>query len=192
MLAEANGLAGVVETLFFRARDLLQPPREKLKEAELRPGWRVLDFGCGVGGHSIAAAKLVGEAGHVFAADIKPHMVEQVKKRTAGRGLANVTGILTDCSTGLADKTIDAVLLYDVFHDLERPDQVLDELARVLRPGGTLSFSDHHLKDKEIITGMTSGGKFRPARRERLTWTFAPAGVDVRTAVGIPEGERVA
>jgi len=183
---EAGGIAGLVETLFFRTRDWLQPPLQRLEETCLQPGWLVLDFGCGVGGYSIAAASLVGKTGRVYAADIKRSMVEQVKRRAAGRTMANVTGIVTDCATGLQDRSLDAVLLYDVFHGLKYPGQVLDELCRVLKPSGILSFSDHHLKDKEIITGLTSGGKFRPARRERLTWTFAPVGADAPSSVGIP------
>ena len=190
MSPETRGPAGAVETLFFKARDCLQPPRRKLKEVGLQPGWHVLDFGCGVGGHSIAAARLIGETGRVYAADVKPQMVEQVRRRGAGRRLANVTGILTDCATGLADKTIDAVLLYDVFHDLKQPGQVMNELARVLKSEGILSFSDHHLKDKQIIAGVTADGRFRPVRRELLTWTFAPAGADVLSAVGFSESER--
>jgi len=190
--------------LFFRIRDWLQPPLRRLEETCLQPGWRVLDFGCGVGGYSIAAARLVGENGWVYAADIKRSMVEQVKRRAAGRGMVNVTGIVTDCATGLPDRSLDAVLLYDVFHDLERPGQVLDELRRVLRPSGILSFSDHHLQDKQIIAGVAdhhlqdkqiiagvaAGGRFRPARRERLTWTFAPAGADLPSAVDHHESER--
>jgi len=171
---KTHGFGGAVEILFFDTRNWLQPPRRNLEEAGLRPGWRVLDFGCGVGGHSIAAARLVGETGRVYAADVKPQMVEQVKKRAAGRRLANVTGIVTDCTTGLESRSLDAVLLYDVFHDLGQPDPLMDELARVLKPEGILSFSDHHLKDSEIIAGVTAGGRFKPVRRERLTWTFAP------------------
>jgi len=180
----------VGELLFFRIRDWLQPPRGKLKEVGLRLGWRVLDFGCGVGGHSIAAARLVGETGRVYAADVKPQMVKQVRRRAAGGRLANVTGILTDCATGLESRSLDAVLLYDVFHDLEQHGQVMDELVRVLKSEGILSFSDHHLEDKQIIAGVTAGGRFRPVRRELLTWTFAPAGADVLSTVGFPESER--
>jgi ubiquinone/menaquinone biosynthesis C-methylase UbiE len=187
---ETRGLAGAVETLFFKARDCLQPPRRKLEEVGLQPGWHVLDFGCGVGGHSIAAARLVGETGRVYAADFKPLMVEQVRKRAASRRLANVAGIVTDCATGLESRSLDAVLLYDVFHDLEQPGQVMEELARVLKSEGILSFSDHHLEDEQIIAGVTAGGRFRPVRRELLTWTFAPAGADVLSTVGFPESER--
>ncbi len=185
-----NDLNPVGELLFFRIRDWLQPPRGKLKEVGLRLGWRVLDFGCGVGGHSIAAARLVGETGRVYAADVKPQMVKQVRRRAAGGRLANVTGILTDCATGLESRSLDAVLLYDVFHDLEQHGQVMDELVRVLKSEGILSFSDHHLEDKQIIAGVTAGGRFRPVRRELLTWTFAPAGADVLSTVGFPESER--
>ncbi|MCX6843603.1 MAG: class I SAM-dependent methyltransferase [candidate division WOR-3 bacterium] len=187
---KTSGLDGAVEILFFNTRNWLQPPRRNLEEAGLQPGWHVLDFGCGVGGHSIAAARLVGETGRVYAADVKPLMVEQVRKRAASRRLANVTGIVTDCATGLADQSLDAILLYDVFHDLEQPGQVMEELVRVLKPEGILSFSDHHLEDKQIIAGVTAGGRFRPVRRERLTWTFAPAGADVLSTVGLPESER--
>ncbi len=187
---KTHGFGGAVEVLYFDTRNLLQPPRRNLEEAGLKPGWHVLDFGCGVGGHSIAAARLVGETGRVYAADVKPQMVEQVRKRAASRRLANVTGIVTDCTTGLADQSLDAVLLYDVFHDLKHPGQVIEELARVLKSEGILSFSDHHLKDSEIIAGVKAGGRFKPVRRELLTWTFAPAGADVLSTVGFPGSER--
>jgi len=184
------GLDGAVEILCFDTRNWLQPPRRNLEEAGLQPGWHVLDFGCGVGGHSIAAARLVGETGRVYAADVKPLMVEQARKRAASRRLTNVAGIVTDCATGLESRSLDAALLYDVFHDLGQPGQVMEELARVLKSEGILSFSDHHLKDSEIIAGVTAGGRFKPVRRELLTWTFAPAGADVLSTVGFPESER--
>lgn len=187
---KTRGFGGAVEVLFFDTRNLLQPPRRKLEEAGLRPGWSVLDFGCGIGSYSIAAAKLVGQTGRVFAVDIEPAMVERTRRLAAKSGLSNVTSILTDCASGLEGRSVDAVLLYDVFHGLERPGRVLDELARVLRPEGILSFSDHHLNDKEIITGITSGGRFRPVRRERLTWTFAPVVAGESSAVGFQESER--
>lgn len=60
--------------------------------------------------------------------------------------LANVETIHSDCKTGLPDNSVDAVLLYDTFHDLSDPDGVLEELHRVLKPDGILSFSDHHMK----------------------------------------------
>ena len=57
--------------------------------------------------------------------------------------------ILSDCSTGLPDDSVDVVLLYDTFHGLARPADVLRELHRVLKTDGVLSFHDHHMKEQE-------------------------------------------
>jgi hypothetical protein len=50
---------------------------------------------------------------------------------------------------------------------------VLQELHRVLIPGGILSFSDHHMKERDIVAEVTIGGLFRPVRRGRRTYTFS-------------------
>ena len=80
--------------------------------------------------------------------------------------------ILSDCQTGLPDNTLDAILLYDAFHNLSDPDVVLKELHRVLKPDGALSFSDHHMKENEIISQVTNGGLFRLLRKGERTYGF--------------------
>lgn len=67
---------------------------------------------------------------------------------------------------------MDIVLLYDVFHELKEPDEVLKELHRVLKSEGILSFSDHHLKEKEIETKMLEGGLFRLSVKGKKTYSF--------------------
>ena len=59
-------------SLIFWLRDKVVPPLQVLNEVGIEPGYSVLDFGCGPGGFTIAAAKLVGTSGEVFAADIHP------------------------------------------------------------------------------------------------------------------------
>ena len=83
--------------------------------------------------------------------------------------------IESDCSTGLPNNGVDTILLYDVFHGLTRPDDVLQELHRILKPGGTLSFSDHHMKEAEILARVTGGGMFRLVRKGKKTYSFAKA-----------------
>jgi len=85
-----------------------------------------------------------------------------------------VQTILSDCDTGLPDDEVNRVLLYDVLHDLSTPDQVLRELRRVLRPHGILSFSDHHLKQEEIVSGVTGTGRFRLLKKGKWTYAFLP------------------
>ena len=66
--------------------------------------------------------------------------------------------IESDCSTGLPDNGVDTVLLYDVFHHLTRPDNVLREFHRILRTGGILSFSDHHMREEDVLKQLTDTG----------------------------------
>lgn len=170
--AQGRRLHCALEHLYFRARDWLSPPEKKLIEVGIRPGWVLLDFGCGIGSYAVAAARLVGEQGRVYAADIDPARIESVRTLADRYGLSNIEMITTDCKTGLRDASVDAVLLYDVLHGLKQPERVLFELARVLKPDGILSFCDHHVREAEAFSRLTAGGLFEPAVRGILTYTF--------------------
>ncbi len=169
----ALGLHYAIEALYFRARDWLSAPENKLGEVGLQPGWVVLDFGCGVGSYALAAARLVGTAGRVYAVDVVPARVAQVRDLAARHGLSNLQGIVSDCDTGVESGTVDAVLLYDVLHAVTETEPVLAELARVLKPTGLLSCSDHHLSEAQMRAYVTAEGKFRQTGRGRRTHTFA-------------------
>ncbi len=156
----------------FKIRDLLLPREKVLQEVEILPGYQVLDYGCGPGSYSLLAAQKVGDSGRVFALDIHPLAVKQVKKAALKKGLDNVETILSDCATGLADGSIDLILLFDILHGLNKPDEVLNELHRVLKPRGVLAFNDHHLNEDEIITGLTGGGRFKLSSRGEKTFRF--------------------
>lgn len=158
--------------LAFKVRDFLSPRRTVIEEAGIRPGFHVLDYGCGPGSYIAAASELVGSAGKVYALDIHPLAVRTVQDIARKKGLRNVETILSGCETGLPEESVDAVLLYDAFHDLGDPEGVLRELHRVLKPGGTLSFSDHHMKEEEIMAGITRGDLFRLAGKCGKTYSF--------------------
>jgi ubiquinone/menaquinone biosynthesis C-methylase UbiE len=162
-------------SFIFKMRDIFQPPKKVLAEVKIEQGYSILDYGCGPGSYATVAAELVGEAGKVYALDIKPLAVEQVKKAAAEKGLTNIETILSDYATGLPDGSIDVVLLYDTLHDLREPDKVLAELHRVLKPGGLLSFSDHHLKEDEIVTRLTGNGLFQLSGRGKKVYSFTKA-----------------
>jgi ubiquinone/menaquinone biosynthesis C-methylase UbiE len=143
-----------------------------LKEVGIKPGFRVLDYGCGPGSYIIPLAELVGESGKVYALDIHPLAIRKVQDIASKKQLTNVKTILSDCKTGLPDNSLDVVLLYDIFHHLSEPDLILKELRRVLKLDGVLSFSDHHMKENEIISRVTNSGLFKLARKGQRTYTF--------------------
>ncbi len=168
----ASNLHFKVMSLGYKFRDLRLARKNILKEVGIKPGFRVLDYGCGPGGYVIPLAELVGESGKVYALDIHPLAIRKVHNIASKKQLANVGTILSDCKTGLHRNSLDTVLLYDVFHHLSDRDRVLKELYRVLKPYGILSFSDHHMKEREILAEVTNGGLFRPLRKGPKTYTF--------------------
>ncbi len=158
--------------LEFKIRDFRSPRRNVLAEVGLMQGFHVLDYGCGPGGYVLPASKLIGETGRLYALDVTPLAIKMVKNIVAKNDLKNVEAILSDCATGLPDESVDAVLLYDVFHDLEDHTAVLAESHRVLKPDGVLSFSDHHLKEQQIVLSVTDGKLFRWLRKQEYTYSF--------------------
>jgi len=159
-------------SLGYKFRDLRLPRKTILEEVGIKPGFHVLDYGCGPGSYIVPLAELVGESGKVYALDIHPLAIQRVKDIASKKRLANVETILSDCQTGLPDNSLDVVLLYDIFHHLSDPDVVLKELYRVLKPDGILSFSDHHMKENEIVAEVTNSGLFRLSRKGQRTYTF--------------------
>jgi len=169
---EMSNLHFRLMAVFLKLRDLFLPPGIIVKEAGIKQGSVVLDFGCGPGNFTIAAAEMTGADGRVCALDIHPLAVKITEKAAARKGLRNVETIRSDCATGLKDKSVDVILLYDTLHMLSDKGAVLEELYRVLKDDGILSFSDHHMKENEIISGITSGGMFRLLRKGKKTYSF--------------------
>jgi ubiquinone/menaquinone biosynthesis C-methylase UbiE len=159
-------------SLEFKLRDFFRPRKGILKEVGIKPGFHVLDYGCGPGSYITAVAELVGTTGKIYALDAHPLAVKMVQGIISRKHLTNVETILSDCRTGLPDNILDAVLLYDTLHDLRDPDCVLDELHRTLKPNGVLSLSEHHLKEAEIVSKVTDKGLFKLSRKGRDTYSF--------------------
>ena len=98
--------------------------------------------------------------------------MQAIQRIASKKQLTNTETILSDCKTGLPDNSVDVVLLYDTFHALSDPNGVLAELHRVLKPDGTLSFSDHHMREHEMVSKVTHGGLFKLSRRNKRTYSL--------------------
>jgi ubiquinone/menaquinone biosynthesis C-methylase UbiE len=160
-------------TLGFRIRDISRPRMDLLQEAEIEPGFCILDYGCGPGSYMAPLAELVGPSGKIYALDIHPLAIQEVQKIAVRKAISNIKTIESDCSTGLPDNHVNVVLLYDIFHHLSKPDDILHELHRVLKSDGILSFSDHHMQEKDIIARVTETGLFSLAKKGKKTYSFS-------------------
>jgi ubiquinone/menaquinone biosynthesis C-methylase UbiE len=161
--------------LTLKIRDIFKPPRRVLEEADINAGNTVLDFGCGPGSYSLAAAELVGKQGKVYSWDIHPMAIKSVNRRARSRELTNIEAVFSDDDTGFPDKCMDVILIYDVFHELDKPEKYLQEFHRLLKDDGIVSFNDHHLRDEDIVSGMTRDNYFRLAGKGKKTHTFKKA-----------------
>lgn len=159
-------------SFLLKMRDLLLPRDAVLREVNIQPGSRVLDYGCGPGGYVTGTAELVGESGKVYALDIHPLAIQRVQDIANKKQLTNVETIRSDCPTGLPDNSVDVALLYDIFHLLSNPQAILTELHRVLKEDGTLSFNDHHMQESDIISGVTNSQLFRLKNKGKRTYSF--------------------
>lgn len=160
-------------SFMFRIRDLLEPRSRILQEVNLKPGFRVLDYGCGPGAYVPQVAERIGETGRVYALDLHPLAVQRVQALAHKRQLRNVETIQSDCATGLPDGSVDVVLLYDIFHMLSEPDAILGEVHRVLARGGTLSVHDPHMREEELVSGVTESQLFALVTKGERTYRFA-------------------
>jgi ubiquinone/menaquinone biosynthesis C-methylase UbiE len=119
---------------------LLVDPYGRLTQAGLRGGQRVIEVGCGPGYFTIPAAKIVGEAGYVYALDINPAAVEHVRQKIMRAGLPNVEVKLADArATGLPEESVDLAFLFSVIHSFKNLNELLTEMHRVLKTHGILS-----------------------------------------------------
>jgi ubiquinone/menaquinone biosynthesis C-methylase UbiE len=160
-------------SLTYKFRDFRLPRMHILKEVGIKSGFQVLDYGCGPGSYVLPLARLIGESGQIYALDLHPLAIQAVQKIAFKHHLRNVQTINSDCQTGLAPSSIDIILLYDILHDLVDPNGVLGELHRVLKLKGILSVSDHHMKQTDIVSKVTSKGLFKLSAEGKSTYSFS-------------------
>ena len=115
-------------------------PAQMLRKLGVAAGSTVVDYGCGPGLFTLAAARLVGAAGKVYGVDLEPRMVELVARRARQAGLTNVTAVPSDGTrAALPDAAADFIICVQIMHYQSTRAQrveVARDLARLLRADG--------------------------------------------------------
>jgi len=108
--------------------------------AGVAPGATVVDYGCGPGYFTLAAARLAGREGRVYAVDLEPRMVELVRRRAAEAGLSNVAAVASDGTrAALPDGIADYIICVQIMHYADGRDgrvAVARDLHRLLKADG--------------------------------------------------------
>lgn len=119
----------------------MQEPGLVFDNLELTVGDCFLDIGCGPGDYTIRASEIVGNSGVVYALDVSQAMIDEVRKKTARKGVKNVRAIACDVTRLLPIENdfVDVCLMATVLHIPVVTGNVralFAEVRRVLKPGG--------------------------------------------------------
>ncbi len=126
--------------------------------AAIRPGETVLDLGSGAGLDAIIASWATGPTGKVMGVDLNPSMCLKAQAHAAA------TGSAMECHEGsmedlpLSDESVDVVLSNGVINLSFQKRKVIQEIFRVLRPGGRISVTDI-VSGKELSQAIVNDPK---------------------------------
>ena len=163
---------------------------------------RVLDVGCGTGGVSLAAARIVGPDGHVVGVDMNPEVLN-VARGNAAADIRNVSferHVLPDVQL---PEPADALVGRLILMHLADPAAVVKELTGLVRPGGLVTFQEINISRARAIpevplvtrcrewigAGQREAGS-DPDMGERLAQVLRSAGLaGPAVAVAVPTGD---
>ena len=116
-----------------------QKPDQIMDALGVADGSRVADIGPGAGWFTIQLARRVGPNGLVYAEDVQRQMLEAVRRRVSREGLQNVQTVFgTATDPNLPRGALDAILLVDMYSEVDDRVTFLRNLARALKAVGRI------------------------------------------------------
>lgn len=122
-----------------------------------QPDWQVLDVATGTGHTAFAFAPYVAE---VVALDLTPQMLEEARKLAAGRGIDNVRLVQGDIhelpfdDETFDDGVYDLVTCRRAAHHFSDIQFAIEEMVRVLKPGGLLLIDDRSVAEDDFVDSI--------------------------------------
>jgi predicted methyltransferase len=125
-------------------REAWQKPDQVMDALQVAEGSVVADVGAGGGWFTIRLARRVGPNGLVYAEDIQRLMIEAIQRRVQREGLSNVRTVPgTNDDPRLPPGAVDAVLIVDAFHEMDKPVLLLQNVGKALKPNGLVGIIDY-------------------------------------------------
>ncbi len=141
-------------------------PKAVIEVASILPGSVVADFGAGPGFYAIPLAQRLGNAGKVYAFDIRKEMLEAVRSKAKALGLSNIETIWSDLEapqgSHLKDAAVDLVMISNILFQVENKKAIAKEALRILKPGGKVLLVEWAEEEKPLGPPL----KYRINRKE--------------------------
>lgn len=110
----------------------------------------VADIGAGSGYYTFRIAPKVPE-GKVYAVEIQDEAINYLQNRTKELGFSNVIPTKgSEQSPNLPANSIDLVIMVDVYHELEYPQEMLSAIRESLKPDGKILLIEYRGEDPEV------------------------------------------
>ena len=126
--------------------DKLTEPAARAAVREVEAcGPQILEVGVGTG----LSLGYYARSSEVHGVDLSEDMLRRAKEKVARRGLRHVRSlqVMDACRLGFPDSIFDAVTAQFLITLVPNPEGALDEMARVLRPGGAIVLVNHFGQD---------------------------------------------
>ena len=115
---------------------------------DLKKDMIIADFGAGTG---YFTSKLARKCSIVYAVDIQQEMLDLNAKQMRNKNINNFKFILgfTD-RTGLPKNSLDLVILVDVYHELENPFEIMNDIKSSLNQTGKVALIEYRKEDPTV------------------------------------------
>ena len=108
----------------------------KMFKEDVAEATKLLEAATGTGLISLQLSSLVSE---ITAIDLSPEMLKIAKEKAKQQAITNITFDEGDiCNLSFPDNSFDAVIASNVLHLLFEPYKAMQEVRRVVKPGGTV------------------------------------------------------
>lgn len=132
-------------------RELEEQPRKAIEMMELKATDVVADIGAGSGYFSFRMAAKVPQ-GKVLAVDIQKEMTDAVEKTAKEKNVTNVETILSTVEDPkLPEGKVDVALMVDAYHEFDHPREMMDGIAKGLKPGGRVILVEYRAEDPNVM-----------------------------------------
>ncbi|NIN69750.1 MAG: methyltransferase domain-containing protein [Anaerolineae bacterium] len=156
------------------AWDLAQPLKRAL-DGVGRP--LILDVGTGTGRLPLALLRDLDFEGCMVGLDLSLKMLKEARRKTAGREDQVMLVWKDALALPFLDNSFDAVSCVEALEFMANPRAVVEEMARVLRPGGTLLATNRIGLDALLMPGRT----FSHGQLRRLVSSLGFTSVEIKT-----------